>query len=214
MKFKLNVCINFFVFFVLFSLSLNIIQAINLSTLQKNNYSRVKPGETTEFTILFWNVEDSAFSISLKVTQAPEDMIVIIRPKEFMLNSSEDIESSDVEYINTQNGIFKAIPVRILVKAPKELGEYNIIISAAAGEPGSGISSLLEKKFKFTVDVVTPSFFETTTTEGITTTQPKVNESISQRITGMVTAGPLTDFILLIISIIVLAFVIWFIRFR
>ena len=216
MKFKSNVCINFIVFFTIFLLSQNIVQTINLSAIQKDNYSKVSQGGTTEFTILFWNVENSPFPINLKVTQAPENMVIIIKPNEFILNSSESIESSDIEYISTQNGIIKTFRVRVIVKIPEgmELGEHDIIISATAGEPKTGVSTLLEKKFKFTVDVVHPSFFESTTTiKGITTTQP-TEGNVLQGVTGMVTSGYLTDFMLLIISIIALAFVIWFVRFR
>jgi hypothetical protein len=103
------------------------------------------------------------------------------------------------------------------VKVPKtvELGDYDIVVTATVGNSGIGVAALLEKNFKFTVNVTTPSFFETTTilkTTTEVTTQPSEGEG--QKITGMLVFGKLTNFILLIISIIVLVFVIWFIRFR
>jgi hypothetical protein len=192
-----------------------------MAAFSDNNYAKVNRGETTEFIIFFWNPENEPFPVRLRATEVPEGLIVIITPNDFMLNSSLvtefSVEKGD-HYVNTQYGLMKTTPVRVLVKLPKtlELKSYDIVITATVGNPSSGVSALLEKKFKFTVDVVSQGIFETTqpeTTTEVTTTRPTVGNE-TQGITGMFVAGRLTDLILLLISIIVLAFVIWFIRFR
>jgi len=66
-----------------------IAQAMSLSTLQKKNFVELNPGQTAEFTVLFWNLENNPTPMSLKVKEAPDDWIVIIRPEEFLLNKSK-----------------------------------------------------------------------------------------------------------------------------
>jgi hypothetical protein len=199
-----------------------------MAAFSENNYAKVNRGETAQFFIYFWNPEEESSPVRVKATEVPEGLSVIITPNDFMLNSSLVTEfpaEKGRNYISTNQGLMMTMPVKVLVKVPKsmKLGGYNLVITATSGNPSKMVSSVLEKKFKFTVDVVTPSFFEKTPTIGKTnqpkgneslSQQPKGNESLSQRITGMFAAAQSTDFILIIISIIILAFVIWFIRFR
>lgn len=216
---KINILI---LVFMLTSFSLQIsVHGLSMAAFSEKTSEQVERGETAEFFILFWNPEDEPFPVRLRATEVPEGLIVIITPNDFMLNSSLVTEFSVEKgghYVNTPYGLMKTTPVRVLVKVPKtmELKSYDVVITATVGNPSGGVSALLEKKFKFTVDVVSQGLFETTqpeTTTEVTTTKPTVGNE-TQGITGMFVAGRLTDFILLLISIIVLAFVIWFIRFR
>jgi len=204
---------------VLFTiLFLPVVQSINLSTIQKDTYSQVRIGESAEFIILFWNTEDYPFQIELSVKQASEDLSFIIRPKEFMIEPSLVTTPSTEkgkEYVNTPQGLMEATPVSIIIKPSNsaDLGEHDVHIKAVAKSPETGITPLLEKTFKFTVNVTGPPSLSERfrkITSGVTETV----KDVSSKITGMVSAGPVTNWILLIISIIVLVLIVWFIRFR
>jgi len=191
-----------------------IVQAAGFGSSQKNTYSQVKKGETAEFTILFWNVKDSSIPINLKVRQVPEDMPVIIRPDEFILNSSKVTEfpaESGKDYVNTQYGLMRTTPVRVLVKVPDdtEEGEYEVLIDAVAGESITGISTLLEKTFKFSVNVTSLTFFER-----LSKVPEKLISGISdigKGITGMFTTPADSRIVLIILIIIGISVVFWII---
>jgi hypothetical protein len=194
------------------------VNGISLSTLQKNKYSQVRVGESTEFTVLFWNSEKSSFPVELSVESLSKNLSVFITPNKFTIEPSLVTElpaEAGKEYVDTRQGLMKATPVRIIVKPSDNavLGEYDIYVKTIVGSPKLGISTLLERTFKFTVNVTSPPTFS----EQLSKITGRISETVkdvSNKITGMVTTGPATNLVLLIIVIIVLAFVIWFIRFR
>lgn len=192
------------------------VQAISLGTLVKNTRSQVMRGETAKFTILLWNSENYSFPVKLRATQVPEGLLVIITPKEFMMNYSRmDSYSTEskIEYINTQYGLMKTIPVEVLVKTSNSvnLGEYDVYVNLAAGESTTGISTIFEKTFKFKVEVVyyIPSITTTTlrkTEEKIT---PNINESIKEKITGMFSKVLVDSHIILIACLMIGIFLVF-----
>jgi len=212
---KINV---FFLVFMLTCFSLQIIvHGLSMAAFTENNYASVNRDETAQFFIFFWNPEDEPSPVRLKATQTSEELVVIIKPDDFMLNSSLVTEfpaEKDRNYVNTEQGLMMTTPVKVLVKVPRamEPGTYDMVVTATAGNPSEAVSTFLEKNFKFTVNVTSLAFFES-----LVQTGKDITSGITDAfkgITGMAPAGPATDFTLLIILIIVLAFFVWFIRFR
>jgi hypothetical protein len=174
-------------------------------------------GETAKFTILLWNSGESSFPVKLRATKIPEGLSVIINPKEFIMNFSRvDGYSAEsrMEYVNTQYGLMKTIPVDVLVKVSNSvnLGDYDVYVNLAAGESTTGISTIFEKTFKFNVKVVYYIPRATTTTiqkpvEKLTQVEkqltPDVNESIKEKITGMFSKVPVNSRLLFIVSLMI-----------
>lgn len=203
---------------IIFLIIQTFVHGISMSSFVEKDLKQVEKGGTTQFDILFWNPSSNPFRIRLRAIEVPEELIVIIIPNDFMLNSSLVTKfpaDKGKHYMNTQYGLMETTPVKVIVKVPKmmELKNYDVFVKATAGNPSRGISTLLEKTFKFTVEVTSPP----TLSEGLGETTGRISETIgdiSSGITGMTAAGPATNLVLLIISVILLAFVIWFIRFR
>lgn len=120
-----------------------------LGTLQKTSYLEIKPGQIAEFGILFWDSEPT--EIELKEKNVPENWIIIMEPKKFVLNDS--IMSSEV--ISIQDRYVKALPVKILIISPENAkpGLYETIIKMVAGKNEKGISFFQEKNFNFKVNI-------------------------------------------------------------
>ena len=128
---KINV---FIIVFMLTCFSLQIIvYGMSMAAFTENNHASVKRGETVVFSILFWNPENEPFPVRLKATQVPEELVVIIKPNDFMLNSSLVTEfpaERGRNYINTEQGMMMTTPVKVLVKAPRtmEPGDYDVVM--------------------------------------------------------------------------------------
>lgn len=203
---------------VLFTvLFLPIVQSINLSTIQKNKYSQVMIGESTEFIILFWNTENYSFPIELSVKQAPEEFSVLIRPEKFMLEPSYTDQSStggSREYVNTPQGIVLVTPVKIIVKPSNsvEVGEYDIYVRTVSRSTETGITPILEKTLKFTVNVTNPSIFERL--NKITGRVTEEVGGILDRITGMTISDYTTNLMILLIPVVILLLVLLFKKFK
>jgi len=202
--------LNFLILLVIFLFFIPKVGAINFGTVQKNRYAEVKQGETAEFIILFWNL-DEPLPVKLKVRSVPENFSIIIRPEEFILNKSEIGPPYDEsEYLNLGGMDVKVFPVKILVKPPLEtnLGKYEVLVTVFAGTPTHGISILQEKTFKFTLNTTKiekpPSTLLTT---GI---QDTIN-----KLTGMVAAITKEGNVLwLFISTMAIIGIIWLIKRR
>jgi hypothetical protein len=194
------------------------VRSISLSTIQKNKYSNVRIGESTEFIILFWNPEESSLPIELRLKQISNDLSVIIVPKSFIIEPSLVTKfpaKPGKEYVDTPGGLMEATPVRVIIKPSDnaDLGRHDIYVGAIAGSPREGVSTFLEKTLKFSVNVTSPpTIFERL--GEITGRIAEATEDVTSRITGMAPAGSVIDLTLLVVSVIVLAFVVWFTRFR
>ncbi len=185
--------------------------ALGFEASLENSISSARRGETAEFTILFWNSQNSSIPIQLRAKSVPDGMSVLIFPDYFLLNYSKVTKfpaERGKTYINTKQGLMKTFPVKVLVKVSKkvELGKYDVYIDAIAGKSSKGISTLLEKNFKLTVNVV--SFKETTTSS----IQERVNvtKNLWRRITGkFTTPSYLPIFLMIMVAIFVLSWIIY-----
>lgn len=190
-----------------------IAQAMSLSTLQKKNFAEIKQGETAEFTVLFWNIEEP-IPISLKLKRAPDNWVIIIKPQEFSLNKSKIGPPYDGdEYIGIPGiGDVEVFPVKVSVNVPKSasLGKYETFVTVRAGEPSSGISILQERTFKFTIYVKkVPTFFETTgktLTDALNTIAASGKEVVN-KLTGMFSS--FDSLTISLLSIIIILIVFW-----
>jgi hypothetical protein len=212
-KFFINSTLAFIMFFILLPIA---VQSINLGVLQKNTESNVRRGETAEFTIFFWSIEDSPSLIKLRVKESPENMSVIIKPDEFLLNSSTgDYSGGEREYVNTPQGLKLMTPVKILAKVSEKIkyGDYVLSVVVTAGQPQGGVSTVIEKTFLLEVHVVSVGFFEKVE-EGVEKTSGLISDVI-KKITGMVSAvAEGNNILLLFASAIVIIVVYWMIKRR
>ncbi|MEM7825373.1 MAG: hypothetical protein QW412_00755 [Candidatus Aenigmatarchaeota archaeon] len=141
------------IFILIFILILIPSKAFGFGSLQKSSFAEMTRGETKEFVILFWNLESYSF-VTLEPI-SPEGFVVIIEPKEFLLNSSRiGPPYEDGEYVNLDFGDVKAFPVKVLIKALNSAkGENEIKVKARAETLNSGIKFAQEKTFFFRVKV-------------------------------------------------------------
>jgi hypothetical protein len=148
---KLKILISILLLLISFSSA----QALSLGSLQKENFSVLEKGKTKEFTLLLWNLENSSCFVKLEATY-PEDLVVVIQPNEFLLNSSKiGPPYEEGEYVKISIGDVKAFPVKVLVKAlDSAKGEEEVKVKLRAESPDSGIKLAQEKTFIFKVKVV------------------------------------------------------------
>lgn len=142
-------------FAMIFLLIIPCAEALSFGSLQKSNYIEIKKGEAKEFTLLFWNLENSSCFVTLE-SFVPESFIVMIEPKEFLLNTSEiGPPYQDGEYVKLSVGDVKAFPVKVLIKTlDSAKGENEIRIKARAESLDSGIRLAQEKTFIFKVKIL------------------------------------------------------------
>lgn len=191
-----------------------------LGSTQKNTRSEVNPGQTAEFTILFWNVQESSFPVELRSRQVPEGMSVILEPEEFTLKSSKVTSfpaPKGRDYVNTEYGLMLTTPAKVSVKVGESVrsGKYSILITATAGNPTSGISVLIEKTFKLSIIVELPiterAVAEWTGGEEIEFEPQKVVKDLIDTLTGMATATTAEMNIAIFSAIIVILGISWLI---
>ena len=151
----------FLAFLLLFPLA----KAINLGSLQKNEFAEIGKNGIAKFKILLWNLENFSYPVKLEVKKLPANFFVIIEPEEFVLKPSKiGPPYEEGEYVSLPIGDVKAFPVEILVKAfDVKKGDYEILISALVGKEKDELSFILEKSFRFRIRVKDGNLNETTT---------------------------------------------------
>lgn len=231
MKMKNKTKISIVSILLTFLLLQNTVLALVLGSEQKNTHAEMKPGETTEFTILFWNIEDTSIPIRLKPRHVPEDMSVTIQPEEFLLNYSKVTSfpaPKGRDYVNTQYGLMLTTPVKVLVKVGEsvETGEYVVYVTATSGKPTTGISILFEKTFLLSIKVTEPPKPPEPPESGIIQTISEMSKDLTSRITkmtkdlpskltGMATAATAkANVVILFLSIVSILVIAWFIHKR
>jgi hypothetical protein len=146
-------------FIILFLTSIlieGLVHALSIGTLVDKYYAEANKGSTVEFVVKVWNVEKESESVSFKVLQNDRNLPVFITPNNFILNYSGDMSGEKgAEYVNSNFGLMKVTPVRILINIPNSIkyNDYTILISVTGGKPTSGISTFLESKLRFVVKV-------------------------------------------------------------
>jgi len=116
-------------FIIIFLILLSVrVYAINMGSVVKNDFSKIKVDESAKFTVLFWNTGNEAYELELNVEQ-PKDWIIIFEPNNFILNETTGKELVKLPY---QNDYKKATPVDVIVKPPSSIksGKYNITVRA------------------------------------------------------------------------------------
>lgn len=174
MKEKILIAI-FFLLFIPFA------KALSFGSLQKGNYAEMVKGETKEFTLLFWNLENSSCFVTLEPF-SPESFVVIVEPKEFLLNASKiGPPYEEGEYVKLSVGDVKAFPVKVLIKAlDSAKGENEIRIKTRAESLDSGIKVAQEKTFVFKIKIL--EHFSSEAQEKEKSKQVSEEEKISSRI--------------------------------
>ncbi|MCS7106081.1 MAG: hypothetical protein NZ942_02080 [Candidatus Aenigmarchaeota archaeon] len=164
-----------FLFLIFFLLLIPNVKALSFGSLQKASYAEMEKGETKEFTILLWNLEESPIFINFNIT-SPESFIVLADPKEFYLNKSKiGPPYEEGEYVSISLGDVKAFPVKILIKAlDSAKGENEIKVKVRAESLNSGIKLTQEKTFVFKVKIL--EHFSSEQTEETERTKEEVEE--------------------------------------
>jgi len=133
--------------------------AINLGSVAKNNFAETSSGESTKFTMLFWNAESKSYDVRLSVKEYPKDWIVIVDPAEFVLDKSVGEEYVSLPYSNEN---VKAKVVNIYVKPDKDSkpGDYSVVVKAETilkQNEINGVTIVPERLFKFEVSLKGPA---------------------------------------------------------
>jgi len=129
--------------------------AINLGSVTRNSFAEISNGESTKFTMLFWNSESEPYDVRLLVKDSPKDWIVIIDPDEFMLNKSIGEEYINLPYSNEN---VKAKAVNIFVKPDNfsKPGKYSVTVKTETNlnqNESNQLSIIPERLFTFEIDL-------------------------------------------------------------
>ncbi len=129
--------------------------AINLGSVTRNSFIEISNGESTKFTMLFWNSESESYGVRLLVKDSPKDWIVIIDPDEFTLNKSTGEEYINLPYSNEN---VKAKVVNIFVKPDNfsKPGKYSVTIKTETDlnqSEANQLSVIPERLFTFEIDL-------------------------------------------------------------
>ncbi len=149
---------NLIVFAIFFAfMLLEPVSAFNLGTLQRSAVQAASPGDTVQFSILFWNAGDDSYDVKLENIEIPDNWIVISDPESFYL---DDTPVGNIEhiYLPSIKKTIEASLIDVYVYVPEyeTPGKKTVIIKAVAGTSAnvSGFSLKQERLFIFNVDVV------------------------------------------------------------
>jgi len=190
----------------------SVVQAISLGVVQKSNFVEVDPGNTVQFTMLLWNRESFSYPVTLEKKQVPDGWVVLIRPNDFVLDPSKRGPPYDEgEYIGLPDiGDIRTEPIKVYVNVPDsvEPGKYDVVVNMKAGSPTKGVSVMMEKNLKFTVEVKGSRPEESESAEPMTI----INDTVD-KITGKVLVAKEKENILFFVAIVlVVIFFLWLIR--
>ena len=102
------------IIFVLIFMLLPITFSFNFGTVPKTNYQTIKQGESTQFTILFWNLGESSYPVNIELKSEFKGWEIIVRPQNFILEPTSTVQPSynDGEYYEIPGkGIIKTTPL-------------------------------------------------------------------------------------------------------
>jgi hypothetical protein len=152
--------------------------AISMGTVVKNDFAKIEVGESANFKVLFWNIENESYKVELDKKEAPENWVIIVEPNNFNLNASVGKEYIKLPY---ENDYVKATPVDIIVKPANSTnpGKYDIVVIARASLPSNEIGFSQERLFKFVVEINNPLFFEDSKKQNQNIYQNKENQDTS-----------------------------------
>ncbi|MGC8812212.1 MAG: hypothetical protein ACP5O8_01330 [Candidatus Aenigmatarchaeota archaeon] len=183
-------------------------KALSLGSLQKSNFAEIKKGETKEFKIFLWNLENSSFFVNLEPISS-EDFIVLVEPNNFLLNASKiGPPYEEGEYIKLSLGDVKVFPVKVLVKALSSAkGENEIKVKLKAESLDSGINLAQEKIFVFKVKI--EEYFSSEQTK-----EPEQEEKKEERISSKISLPSLDLRLVVLSSAVVLILLVSFLVYK
>jgi len=210
--------------FMVILLLIPLVYSFNFGTVPKNNYNTIKQGDSTQFTILLWNLGESSYPVSVELKTELPRWDIIVRPQNFVLEPTPIVTPpyDDGEYIQIPGkGNIKAETLRIFVKTPNNvnIGKYDLILVAKAGNLQDQLSIFQEREFKLTVEVEkNPTIFEKAY-GALKLTGKKVVEqgnNLRNNITGMITATNSNQLTIFIIGLIIIigAIIVVFLKYK
>lgn len=194
----------------------------NLGFVPKSNYQTVERGESTQFTILFWNIGDNKYDVKIQPKNIPEKWKILITPSSFSL---EDIKISqppyeEGEYISIpEKGYVKAKEIRVFIKVSDDTapGKYDIFFDVLAGDQKEQISVIQGREFKLTIEVVGQEKVVKKVEKALKLVGDKINQEtirMKKGITGLsIKVYPRTIGLILILSLISIILVFLAVRF-
>jgi hypothetical protein len=197
--------------FILFLL-IPLVYSFNFGTVPKNDYQTIKQGESTQFTILLWNLGESSYQVNVELKTELLGWDILVRPKDFILQPTPIVKPpyDDGEYIEIPGkGNVRAETLRVFVKTPDyvEPGRYELVLVAKAGNPEGQVSVFQEREFKLTVEIEkNPTIFERTANALKVTGQKIVQQgnNVRNTITGMATNIPFNPLITFFVGLILI----------
>jgi hypothetical protein len=143
---------------ILLLLLLPITYSFSFGTVPKNSHRVINQGESGYFEILFWNMGKDEYRVDIELDQFPEGWQVITRPQNFILEPTPVASPpyGEGEYMKIEGiGYVKADVMRIFIKIPVGTvpGNYDIVLTAKAGDPEKEISFFQTRRFELTVEV-------------------------------------------------------------
>lgn len=207
MKLKINAVVFLVVFLSLALIPIS--QGMNLGVVQKTKEVKIRPGETAEFSIIFWNRGEEAIKIQMEAENEPEDWVIVTKPREISLEKSgvKTKYKENVNYIKIPGveGYIETEDVKVVVKTPEstKLGEYNIKLKVIAGNPNQGISIYQQRNFNLKVTVKKDRIIGKATklSEPISNIFSEGGTKIKSRVTGLVSSANPGNYIGLIVII-------------
>jgi len=210
--------------FMVILLLIPLVYSFNFGTVPKNNYKLIKQGESTQFTILLWNLGESSYPVSVELKTELPRWDIIVRPQNFVLKPTPVVTPpyDDGEYIQIPGkGSVKAETLRIFVKTPNNvnIGKYDLILVAKAGNLQDQLSIFQEREFRLSLKIEEkPSIFEKTYGALKLTGEKIVEQSnnMKDNITGMITTAHFNQLVIFIIGLIIIigAIVVVFFKYK
>ena len=147
--------ISFVIFLILVS---RVSYAISMGSIVKEDYAELTGGDSTKFKMLFWNIDNESYNLTLSIIDAPEGWITIIDPEEFALNRSVGDEYISLPYMDEN---IKAKVVNLFVKPSYETpsGVYNVVVEAGTetSDGENGIKVVPQRLLNFKVNLTSSS---------------------------------------------------------
>jgi hypothetical protein len=186
-----------------------IVYSFNFGTVPKNDYKIIEQGESTQFTILLWNLGEISYPVSVRLLSNLPEWDIIVRPQEFVLNPTPVVKPpyGNGEYMEVSGrGIVKAETLRLFVKTPNDIepGVYDLNVVAIAGGPKGQVAVFQERQFKLRVEIKrSPTVLERTY-ESLKLTGEKIGQEakkVRNSMTGMLTITPFNSLVPFLIGL-------------
>jgi hypothetical protein len=129
-------------------------RALSVGSLQRDYYAEIVEKGSADFTLLFWNAEESPCHLVLSANPT-EGFVVSVFPRDFVLGKSSNEPPYDTsDYVQTAMGTFKTFHTVVTVKTDGAAqGIHEIHVYAVAESLNQGIKITQSKAFTFKVNI-------------------------------------------------------------